>query len=72
MKANMVDLIIDYESGQLNDKKTLELFGQLIRTGQAWSLQGHYCRTASALIQDNWINKNGEINYQKVEENELC
>ena len=56
-----VTYIIEYESGQLSDKKTLELFGELIKSGQAWRLQGHYGRTASALIQDGLISKTGQI-----------
>ena len=61
MKANIIDLIIEYEKGQLSDKKTLELFGELIKTGQVWSLQGCYGTTASALIQDGWLSNKGQI-----------
>lgn len=60
-KISIVDYIIDYEQGQLSDKKTLQLFANLIKSGQVWSLQGHYGRTASALIQDGWISKQGQI-----------
>ena len=66
-----VDMIIAYESGELTDKKTLELFAELIKTGQVWTLQGHYGRTASAFIQDKWINAKGEINWEKVKDNEI-
>ena len=74
MKAKKFDLvgyIIAYENGELTDRKTLDLFSELIRTGQAWSLQGHYGRTAQAIIDSGWINSKGEINYKKVEENAL-
>ena len=54
-------MIIDYENGQLSDAKTLELFGELIKTGLVWSLQGCYGRTASALIEDGLISKTGQI-----------
>ncbi len=58
---NIVDYIIEYENGQLSDKQTLELFANLIKTGQVWSLQGCYGRTGEALIQDGFISKTGQI-----------
>ena len=60
-KLDLVDLIMDYESGELEAEKTLELFGELIRTGQAWQLQGIYGRQATALIEAGYISKSGEI-----------
>ena len=59
-----------YEAGMLGDLETLEFFSNLIATGQCWNLQGHYSRTAEALISDNWINPRGEINHEKVDANE--
>ena len=56
-----VDLIIAYESGELSDEKTLELFADLIKTGDCWSLQGHYGRAAKALIDSGLISKTGEL-----------
>ena len=46
-----VSAIIEYESGELSDEDTISLFQHLIDNGQAWSLQGHYGRTATALIE---------------------
>ena len=46
-----LDLIISYESGTLDEESILELFQHLIDTGLAWSLQGHYGRTANMLIE---------------------
>ena len=60
-KLDLVDSIIAYESGELEAEATLELFAELIRTGQAWTLQGHYGRTASQLIKDGYISTSGEI-----------
>lgn len=68
-KFDLVGSIMDYESGQLGDKATLKLFTHLLNTGQAWSLQGHYGRTAQALLDEQWIIKRGKrylINQDKV------
>jgi len=62
--------IIDYEMGHLDDKGTIRLFSELLKTGMAWSLQGHYGRTASALIEDGWLERDGTYT-DKVEENGL-
>ena len=56
-----VEMIIQYECGELDDNATLELFSDLIKSGQAWRLQGHYGRTASAIIDAGYISKTGEI-----------
>lgn len=49
------DKIIAYECGELDDEGIIELFQSLVNTGQAWSLQGHYGRTAQALIEAGYI-----------------
>ena len=56
-----VNMMIQYECGELDDNGTLELFSELIKTGKAWKLQGHYGRTASAIIDAGYISKDGEI-----------
>ena len=45
-----VDFIIRYESEVLSEDETIAGFQALIDSGVVWSLQGHYGRTAAALI----------------------
>jgi len=58
---SLIDQIISYESGDMQEGEALKLFSTLIKTGQAWSLQGHYGRTARHLIDAGFISESGEI-----------
>lgn len=58
---NITDKIIAYESGELSNNEMLELFSKLVKNGMAWTLQGHYGRQASLLIDYGYLNRNGEI-----------
>ena len=53
--------IIAFETGELDDDKTIDLFAMLIKTGQAWTLQGSYGRTAASLIEGGYISKEGNV-----------
>lgn len=48
--VNVTD-IMAYESGQMTEEECVIFFQKLIDSGAAWTLQGHYGRTAAALIQ---------------------
>ena len=64
---NLVDKIIAYECGDIDEAGILELFSELIKSGRAWTLQGHYGRTASALIDAGYISEDGKnIFYQDI------
>jgi hypothetical protein len=54
---NIVNQIIEYENGNLNNEETIELFQELVDTGMAWELQGSYGRMAEYLIQQGVVQK---------------
>lgn len=47
---NSLDFIMAYEAGELDEDQIVAGFQQLIDSGLVWQLQGHYGRTAKALI----------------------
>ena len=47
-----VDFVIEYESGMLDEDGIIAGFQELIDSGIAWKLQGHYGRTAQLLIEN--------------------
>ena len=56
-----IELIMAYESGNLSEEESIKLFSALIKSGNCWTLQGHYGRTANALIESGIIDKQGNI-----------
>ena len=52
-----VDEIIAYENGELDDEEIIDFFQRLIDCGLAWQLQGHYGRTAAALIENGYCTR---------------
>jgi hypothetical protein len=56
-----VGAIMAYEAGELDADGERRLFQSLVDSGLAWKLQGHYGRTAAAMI------KAGEITAPTIE-----
>lgn len=53
---DLTSAIIAYESGDMDtEEQLIELFQYLVDTGLAWQLQGHYGRTATALLDDGYL-----------------
>lgn len=58
---DMTDKIMAYEAGMLDGAGMVYLFAELVRNGMAWSLQGHYGRIASRLIDVGILTSDGDI-----------
>lgn len=58
---SIVNEIISFEQGELDENQTIELFARLVQSGMAWSLQGSYGRTATALINAGYIDRKGNV-----------
>lgn len=52
---NISDKIIKYEQGDLGYDEIIDMFQELVKSGMAWKLQGHYGRTAADLIENGLI-----------------
>lgn len=53
--SDLTGRIIEYETGEMSKEGVVELFQELVDTGLAWKLQGHYGRTAMALIEAGYV-----------------
>ena len=47
---SVINQVIAYEQGELDEEGIIDMFQQLINSGMAWKMQGSYGRTAKALI----------------------
>jgi len=52
----MVDVsrIMEYEDDSMSAEDIVVMFQEMIDDGSVWSLQGHYGRTAAALIKTGY------------------
>lgn len=62
MDNGLVDQIVAYESGEMDEDAAVALFQQLIDSGLAWQLQGSYGRTAQSLIEAGYCSPAGGKN----------
>jgi precorrin isomerase len=70
---NFVKRIIAYENGELSQEETIQLFQEMVDTGIVWKLQGHYGRTAEALIEAEQITPANAANkHVQVRKELLC
>jgi len=51
-KVYILNMIMDFESGVMDEEEIIKMFQKLIDTGDAWTLQGSYGRMAKALIEE--------------------
>lgn len=58
---DMLDNLIAYEQGELDNEDTVILFQHLVDTGQAWKLQGSYGRMAMTLVEAGLVFLPGEV-----------
>ena len=61
MDPELLALMLAHEEGTATAEETLDLFSNLIQTGQAWTLQGSYGRAAEALITAGFLDDEGTI-----------
>ena len=56
----MIDKIIAYENGELDEDGVIDLFQKLLDSGQVWHLQGSYGRTCQGMIEAGLLNTRGQ------------
>lgn len=57
MPNDLVNDIIAYEGGEMDEDQTIEFFQGLVDSGLAWTLQGHYGRTAVRMIEAGLVTR---------------
>lgn len=57
-RPSVLDQIIRYENGEMDEDELISFFQRLVDTGLAWKLQGHYGRTAKRLIDAGLVESN--------------
>jgi|SRR5215212_3939964 len=59
--ADLADRLFAFETGELDEKETLQFFADLVASGWAWHLEGLYGRMAASLIEGGFISEDGEV-----------
>ena len=58
---DIVDKIMQYESGIQPFDETVAMFAEMVKTGLCWELQGHYGRVAVHMIAQGHISTDGDV-----------
>ena len=64
---NELARIIDYENNNLDAEQVLQFFADITKTGLVWQLQGSYGRMANTLIEEGFIDREGNVADDAVE-----
>ena len=65
---NLYERVIEYETEHHDLEWIVQFFADLIATGLAWQLQGHYGREARAYIDNGLINVQGDVDWDMYKE----
>lgn len=65
---NLMERVIEYETERHDLEWIVQFFADLIATGLAWQLQGHYGREAKAYIDNGLINVQGDVDWDMYKE----
>lgn len=58
---DLVDDIIRYEDGSMDETEAVDFFSHLVKSGLINSLQGSYQRGAAALISAGYLSPEGDV-----------
>lgn len=67
-KFDIVDFVIGFEEGSIDEPSIVEGFQHMINSGVVWGLQGMYGRTATNLIEEGICKPANEWTPQKAKE----
>lgn len=56
-ETELEEAMIAYEDGELDQPGMVRLFQYLVDSGKAWTLNGHYGRTAVGMIEGGLVRR---------------